>query len=328
MNVADESAEVATEPDAVYELISPFAGRADGAPREAIGVVSKDRIADWCEAIGDENPIYRDAAAARAAGYDDIVCPPAALMLWTMAGLRNQAQAIVGPEGLRLRQILRDNGFSVSLAVNCDQEYGRYLRLGDRVVVEAAVGSISERKETALGSGYFHSILLTYRTTAGEIVGRTTMRTLTFKPRQMPPAAPVGDAASRRPPPIVNRDTAFFWDGARKGQLVVQQCDSCGRLRNPPEPMCPMCNSLQWHAEPLSGAGTIYSYVIMHHPKLQGFDPPYAIALVDLDEGVRMVAGISAPIEDVAVGRRVSTAFRDLGDFTVPDFVPASEDNG
>lgn len=327
MNVANESAEVVAGTDAVYALISPFAGRADGAPREAIGVVSKDRIADWCEAIGDENPIYRDESAARAAGYDDIMCPPAAMMLWTMAGLRNQAQAIVGSEGVRLREILRENGFSVSLAVNCDQEYGRYLQLGDRVVVQAAIGSISERKETALGQGYFHSVLLTYSTTAGEFVGRVTMRTLTFKPRESPTAAP-DEAASQRPPPIVNRDTAFFWEGARKGQLVVQQCDSCHRLRNPPEPMCPVCNSLEWHAEPVSGAGTIYSYVIMHHPKLQGFDLPYAIALVDLDEGVRMVAGISAPVEDVAVGRRVSTAFRDLGDFTVPDFVLASENDG
>jgi len=309
------------EADAVYAAISELVGRQDGPPRRAIGVVSADRIRDWCEAIGETNPIHLDREAARAAGYDDIVCPPAALMLWTMAGLRNQAAAIVGPEGLRVRQLLREAGYPGTLAVNCDQEYVRYLRLGERVVVSAVIGPVSPRKETGLGAGYFHSLLLTYSTDGGEVVGRVTMRTLSFKPRPRPnetknPAA-AGDA---RVAPTMNPDTAFFWEGAKAGTLLIQCCKSCGKLRSPPEPMCPHCNSLEWSAQAAAGGGAIHSYVVMHHPKLPGFKPPYAIGLIDLDEGVRVVAGLTAPLDRIKIGRRVKVAFRDFGDFAVPDF--------
>jgi len=309
------------EVDHVYEELLKFVGRPDGEPRRAVGVVSLDRIKDWCEAMGDDNPIYHDPAAARAAGHEDIVCPPAMLTLWTMAGLRNQGMAIVGPEGLRIRDMLREAGYSVVVAVNCEQEYVRYLRVGERLVLEGAVGPVSPRKQTALGAGYFHSLILTYKTETGEVVGRMTMRSLNFKPSERAPAQPVPAAKEdRRVPPMVNRDTAVFWEGAKEGKLLIQQCGECRKLRHPPEPMCPHCNSLDWHPHEASGAGTIHSYVVMHHPKLPGFQPPYAIGLVELDEGVRLVAGISAPLEQVAIGKRVTTSFLNFGEFSVPDF--------
>lgn len=92
-------------------------------------------------------------------------------------------------------------------------------------------------------------------------------------------------------PPVPNRDDQFFWDGARRGALLVQRCTSCARLRHPPAPMCPACGGEQWEPEEMSGRGTVHAWVASHHPN-RAEEPPRIVALIELEEGVRMVSNL------------------------------------
>ena len=85
-----------------------------------------------------------------------------------------------------------------------------------------------------------------------------------------------------------NRDTEFFWDGTRAGELRIQKCNACGALRFPPGPVCPSCDAMDRGYVVAGGRGTVFSYVVHHAPPVPGRELPIMIALVDLDEGVRM----------------------------------------
>jgi uncharacterized protein len=114
----------------------------------------------------------------------------------------------------------------------------------------------------------------------------------------------------RRPAPVLTSDNGFFWRAAGEHRLVTQACVNCGRLRHPPRPMCPYCRSLEWSEAELSGRGTIYSFSILHYPQNPQFDYPVIAALVDLDEGIRLVSNIvDAAPEDVRIGRKVTVRF-------------------
>lgn len=120
----------------------------------------------------------------------------------------------------------------------------------------------------------------------------------------------------------MNRDSAFFWEGAKDHRLLAQRCTSCGRLRHPPGPACPFCHSLDWEAAELSGRGELYSYTIVHHPMPPGFDEPAVAVVVDLAEGLRMVSNLedaeSAPLR---IGEPLEVFFLDQDeDWTVPQF--------
>jgi uncharacterized OB-fold protein len=138
----------------------------------------------------------------------------------------------------------------------------------------------------------------------------------------------VGETPVKRPPraPFVTRDNEYLWEGVAAGELRVQRCDECGKLRHPPRPMCPQCNSLEWTPRALSGTGTVYSYVVYHHPQMEGFDTPYVVAVVDLEEGVRYLSNVIG-IEpgDVSIGMPVTAVFESVGDGVVlPLFRPAA----
>jgi uncharacterized OB-fold protein len=110
--------------------------------------------------------------------------------------------------------------------------------------------------------------------------------------------------------PGSNRDFDFFYTGLERGELLVQKCNGCGELRNPPSPACPHCRSLDWTAVAMSGRGSIYSYVIHHSPPLPSFKTPHPIALAELDEGVRFLAAMDGtPPEAIAIGARVVAEF-------------------
>lgn len=140
-------------------------------------------------------------------------------------------------------------------------------------------------------------------------------------------AGPEGKATPpRRPDPLVTEDSAVFWEAAAGGRLVAQRCADCGRLRHPPRPMCPRCRSLAVEAVPLSGRGTLYSFALLHHPQHPAFDYPVAAALVDLDEGIRLVSNLSGVAPgDVAIGMPLEVAFEPTqGGGAVPVFRPAA----
>jgi len=128
----------------------------------------------------------------------------------------------------------------------------------------------------------------------------------------------------RQPLPKPSPLTEGFWQAAREGRLVVQQCEDCEVLRHYPQHLCPSCHGDRWRWQPVSGRGTVHSFTIAH----QAFNPawiervPYAVVTVELDEGVRMVSDLPAEdTEQVAIGRRVEVFFDPVSEgVTLPRF--------
>jgi uncharacterized protein len=120
--------------------------------------------------------------------------------------------------------------------------------------------------------------------------------------------------------PMMNRDSQFFWDGTAAGELRVQVCNACGTRRFPPGPACQSCEAYDRGFEVAAGTGTVFSYVVHRHPPVPGKELPIVIALVDLDEGVRMVAEVvDVPPEDIAIGMRLRVDFHRVDDeLTLP----------
>jgi uncharacterized OB-fold protein len=133
--------------------------------------------------------------------------------------------------------------------------------------------------------------------------------------------------AVARPSPIMTEDNEGFWAAAQERRLVTQRCCGCGRLQHPPRPMCPTCHSLELEEIDLAGTGVVYSYTILHHPKHPAFEYPVLAALIDLDEGVRVLSNlVGVPPGDVKIGLRVQVQFvptRD--DQSVPVFAPLGQ---
>jgi uncharacterized OB-fold protein len=94
-----------------------------------------------------------------------------------------------------------------------------------------------------------------------------------------------------RPLPAITPETRHFWEGARAGELRLQRCSACSHTYFPPRPFCPKCASREVEVFRASGRATLHSYVI-HHRAAPGFTPPYAIAVVELEEGPRMMTNV------------------------------------
>jgi uncharacterized OB-fold protein len=129
-------------------------------------------------------------------------------------------------------------------------------------------------------------------------------------------------------PPTPGPADQWFWDGVNHGQLLVQRCTSCGKLRHPPAPMCGDCHSLEWNAEPMSGRGTVYTWIVSHHPT-EPDDDARIVALIELEEGVRFVSNLTGVDADsVANDMAVELCFETFenGDetFVLPQFRPVS----
>jgi len=121
-------------------------------------------------------------------------------------------------------------------------------------------------------------------------------------------------------------ETKHFWDGTRDGELRLQRCEACSHVYFPPRPFCPACASRKVSVFAVSGRGVLWSYVIHHRP-VPGFTPPYAIAVVQLDEGPRLMTNIidcpQTP-EALRLDMRLEVAFQRLDDeITLPLFRPA-----
>ena len=120
-------------------------------------------------------------------------------------------------------------------------------------------------------------------------------------------------------------ETAHFWEGTRQGELRLQRCDACQHVYFPPRPFCPQCGHRRVTVIRASGRATLYSYVIHHRP-VPGFEPPYSIAVVELEEGPRMMTNIvNAPQtpEALRLDMPVRVVFRRMTDtITLPLFEP------
>ncbi|MGE4605483.1 MAG: Zn-ribbon domain-containing OB-fold protein [Myxococcota bacterium] len=102
-----------------------------------------------------------------------------------------------------------------------------------------------------------------------------------------------GRQRSTKPIPIPTPETQHFWDGTLAGELRLQRCDSCSNVYFPPRPFCPKCASRSVRVFAASGLGTLHSFVINQRAAPgSGFEAPYSIAIVELEEGPRMMTNI------------------------------------
>lgn len=117
--------------------------------------------------------------------------------------------------------------------------------------------------------------------------------------------------------------TAPFWDSARRGTLLVPECESCGRRHWDPEAACPYCGGA-WRWETSPGTGNVYSFTVVSRGASPDFEVPYVLALVDLDDGWTIKTNLVDVAEaDIAIGMRVRVAFQPLDDeITLPFFAP------
>jgi len=299
-----------------HSQLKAYEGRPVGPPNPGPDAVNQAMIRHWCEAVGDDLPVYVDPEAAAASIHGEVVAPPTMLQAWIMRGLHGRAAA--GNAQDELMRLLDSAGFTSVVATNCEQSYTRYLRLGDRVSVQSKIESVSEEKKTALGVGHFVTSRLTYTDGAGEVVGTMLFRILKFRPPARRESRPP------RPRPAITKDSAFWFEAAKDHRLVIQRCASCGRLRHPPGPMCPACRSLEWDAQDASGRGHVYSFVVNHHPQVPAFDYPLVVALIELEEGTRLVSDlVGIEPADVVVGLPVQVEFVAVDDeLTLPMFRP------
>jgi len=309
------------EAKAAFEAkLQTYVGQQIGPPDVAEDAVNEAMIRHWCQAMGDDNPAYTDAEAAGKSAHGGIVAPPTMLQAWAMPGI----VVAYDLESLKDKQrelhaFLTDNGYPSVVATDTEQGYTRYLRPGDRVSATTTFESVSEEKATALGIGYFIETRTIFRDQHDEEVGWMTFRVLKFKPNQ--PAQAASDDGGGMPavptrlrPPRAH-DNTWWWEAIDEGRLLIQKCKSCGALRHPPRPMCGSCQSLDWETQESKGAGTVNSYTVMHHPPIPGYDFPLPVALIDLDEGTRIVSNVvGCELDEVHIGMRVQCRIENVDD--------------
>jgi uncharacterized OB-fold protein len=123
--------------------------------------------------------------------------------------------------------------------------------------------------------------------------------------------------------PNPTSDDQYFWDGLERDALLIRACAECGRVQHPPTPMCPQCGGTTWEQRECSGRGTVYSWVVSHHPN-NSDEPGRIVVLLDLVEGVRMVSNlIDVDPDDIRVGLPVRLTFATVDGMRLPQFVPA-----
>lgn len=132
-----------------------------------------------------------------------------------------------------------------------------------------------------------------------------------------------------KPGPHPTPVSAPYWEAAAAGRLVLQRCRDCGRWQHYPRVLCAACwgADLAW-AEP-AGTGVVWTFTVAHrpgHPAWQA-EVPYAIAIVELDEGPRLLANvIDCPPEAVRVGMAVRVAFEQRDGYAAVQFAPLDDD--
>jgi uncharacterized protein len=131
-----------------------------------------------------------------------------------------------------------------------------------------------------------------------------------------------------KPVPIPDHASAFFWEGAACGELLVQKCGDCQGFQYPPTVICEKCQSRDVRPQRVSGRGTLYALTVMHQAFLPMFaeDLPFTIALVDLDDapGARLLTNIvGAAPGDLSAGDPLEVVFETRGGYALPQFRPA-----
>jgi uncharacterized protein len=121
-------------------------------------------------------------------------------------------------------------------------------------------------------------------------------------------------------------ETQHFWDGCKAGELRLQRCSACAKSYFPPRPFCPACGSRAVEIYKASGKAILYSYIINHRPRPDMGKEPHSIAVVELDEGPRMmtnIVGCPQTPEALQLDMPVEVVFQNFGDISLPLFQPA-----
>ncbi|WP_283616177.1 bifunctional MaoC family dehydratase N-terminal/OB-fold nucleic acid binding domain-containing protein [Mycolicibacterium poriferae] len=286
-------------------------------PRTGRDPVNQPMIHHWVDAIGDKNPIYVDEEAAKAAGHPGIVAPPAMIQVWTMGGL-GQGRSDDDPLS-KMMNLFDDAGYVGVVATNCEQTYHRYLAPGEQLTVHAEITDVVGPKQTALGEGFFINQLITWTVPNGstddETVAEMNWRIMKFKPRAEAKSEVPDDLdPDKLMRPASSKDTQFFWDGVNAHELRIQRRPD-GSLQHPPVPAVWQDKNAPIDYVVSSGNGTVYSYVVHHAPKVPGRSLPFVIALVELDEGVRMLGELrGVDPSEVQIGMPVRATYIDFPD--------------
>jgi uncharacterized OB-fold protein len=122
---------------------------------------------------------------------------------------------------------------------------------------------------------------------------------------------------------VIPPDDEYFWQGVSEGRLLLARCANCSTLQHPPSPMCPTCGSVQWTTQDASGRGTVHSWIVSRHPTRPD-DLPRIVALIELEEGIRLVSNLQdVEIDDVRNDMPVEVIFADVDGVRLPLFRPS-----
>jgi uncharacterized OB-fold protein len=133
-----------------------------------------------------------------------------------------------------------------------------------------------------------------------------------------------------KPVPVLDVETRPFWEACQNGRLTLQRCSDCGHIRFPPTRFCAKCRSVKCEWIESKGHGRVFSWIVVRHPvprDVYAQDVPYVVALIELDEGVRIPSNIiDCKPEDVSAGMPVSVVFRAVTpEVTLPLFQPVTK---
>ena len=307
----------ADDPQEFFDHLQTFVGLEIGGLQPAPDEVNVPMVRHWCEAIGDLNPVYLNVDAAAASVHGGLVAPPTMLQAWVMRPFNVDRDDGTTNPYRELTAAVESRGFTSVVATNCEQTYDRYLRPGDRISMRTVIDAVSQQKTTGLGTGHFITTRQDYFDSAGTRVGTMLFRILKFRPAAPTTSEPKASvsAPAMRPRPSLTHDQLFWFDGLKQGKLLIQKCSDCGTLRHPPGPMCGTCRSLRWETLQAAGRGTIHSFVMVHYPQIPSIQYPNCVLLIDLEEGVRVVANsIDTSPADVEIGAHVELLVQQCDD--------------
>ncbi|MDE0886988.1 MAG: OB-fold domain-containing protein [Myxococcota bacterium] len=308
-----------TEREEFEKQLEAYVGLDIGLEDRGRDPVNAAMVRHWCEAMGDACGAYTDAAEAAASVHGELVAPPTMLQTWILGGV-SMASGESDPRDKQkeLHRLFDSKGFTGVVATNTEQEYTRYLKMGDEIRAKTVIESISEQKATGLGIGYFINTRSTFRDQNDEEVGWLTFRVLKFEIAEASASSSSEAAAPSRPQrlkPALGHDNAWWWDCVEKDELAIQRCSRCQALRHPPRPMCGECQASDWDFVFSTGQGTIYSFVVIRHPEVPGYTYPLVVAVVELEEGTRFVGNVlDIDPEEVEIGMPVQASIELVDD--------------
>lgn len=319
------------EKTALEAEIRSYVGKPIGPTTIGRDPVNEPMIRQWCDAMGEELPPYLDAEAAKHSVHGEIVAPPTMLQAWVLEGwAMHEGYAEPRNEQQRLHNFLAENGYTGVLGTNTEENYTRYLKLGERVSARAVIEEISEEKATGVGLGYFITTRTEFVNQDGEELGSMVFRVLRFKPAQAAQGASaeggseaaIASKPSRIKPPM-GHDNGWWWTRvAEDDVLPIQRCTGCQKLRHPPRPMCDNCGAQEFDSIAASGRGTIHTFTVIHYPQVPGYEYPMVAIIVDLEEGQRMASTlIDCKPAEVEIGQAVCVVIHEDEDgFKIPLF--------